>query len=269
MKIGIFYLDGVEIEEATKELVSFFKKRDVEVLVNDELKNAKHNEDMIIVSLGGDGTFLKASRVGIEIGVPIIGVNLGNLGFLTDVEARDLFDAAEELLKGHFFIDKRAILMCTVISEGSEEKAFYAVNDFILMRYLHGKLLHSEVFINGVNAGKFRSDGLVVATPTGSTAYALSLGGPVITPFSSVYELVFIAPHKLSARPVILSNKDVLSLRILSKDPVSFQRDGEEALRLKIFDRLVFRSAEKQLSVAHLKKKNFFSVLNKKFGWGE
>ena len=269
MRIGIFYLDGVEIEEAAKELISFFRKRNVEILANEELKKAKHGEDMIIVSLGGDGTFLKASHIGIEIDVPVIGVNLGNLGFLTDVEARDLFDAAEELLKGHFFIDKRSILKCTVVSESSEEKSFYAVNDFILMRYLNSKLLHSEVFIDGVGAGKFRSDGLIVATPTGSTAYALSLNGPIITPLSPVYELVFIAPHKLSARPVVFSDKNTLSLRILSKDPVSFQRDGEELLRLKMFDRLIFKNAEKQLSVAHLKKKNFFDVLNKKFGWGK
>jgi len=269
MRIGIFYLDGTEISEIAEELVNFFKKKHIEVLVNNQLKSAEHREDTIIVSLGGDGTFLRASRLGIEIDAPVLGINLGNLGFLTDVEARDLFDAAEELLNEHFFIEKRSILKCTVVSEGAEEKILFAVNDFTLARSLHGKILFTEIFVNGMNTGKFRSDGLVVSTPTGSTAYALSLGGPIITPLSAVYELVFIAPHKLSARPVVFSDADRLSLRILSKDSISLQQDGEELLKLKMFDRITFEKAEKQLSVVHLKKKNFFDILNRKFGWGK
>ncbi len=269
MKIGIFYLDGVEIKETADELANFFRKRNIKVFINEKLRSAKPDKDTVIISLGGDGTFLKASHLGIETGVPVLGINLGNLGFLTDVEARDVFSAAEELLKGDFFIEKRAILKGLSLGEGRKEDTFFAVNDFVLVRSIRERMMFAEVFVNGMRAGKFRSDGIVIATPTGSTAYALSLGAPIITPSALVYELVFIAPHKLSARPVIFSGEDQLSLRILSKEPISFQRDGEEVLKLKMFDRVVFEKADCELCIVHLKKKNFFNVLNKKFGWGE
>ena len=269
MKIGIFYLDGVEIKERAEKLTNFFRKRNIKVFLNEELRSTKPDKDTVIVSLGGDGTFLKASHLGIEMDVPVFGINLGNLGFLTDVEAKDVFNAVEELLKGDFFIEKRAVLKGLRFGEGGKEDTFFAVNDFVLMRSIRERMMFAEIFVNGIRAGKFRSDGIVIATPTGSTAYALSLGAPIITPSASVYELVFIAPHKLSARPVIFSGEDHLSLRILSKEPISFQRDGEEVLKLKMFDRVTFEKAKRELCVVHLKKKNFFDVLNKKFGWGE
>ncbi|RLD19937.1 MAG: hypothetical protein DRI33_02200 [Caldiserica bacterium] len=269
MKIGIFYLDGVKIKKTAEELANFFRKRNIKVFINEKLRSAKPDKDSVIISLGGDGTFLKASHLGIEMNVPVLGINLGNLGFLTDVEARDVFNATDELLKGNFFIEKRAVLKGLKLGEGGKEDTFFAVNDFVLVRSIRERMMFAEIFVNGMRAGKFRSDGIVIATPTGSTAYALSLGAPIITPSASVYELVFIAPHKLSARPIIFSGEDHLSLRILSKEPVSFQRDGEEIFKLKMFDRVTFEKANRELRVVHLKKKNFFDVLNKKFGWGE
>ncbi len=268
MKIGIFYLENNGIEETAKELAMFFSKRNVKVLSVEELKRAKNTKGLVIISLGGDGTFLRASHIGIKLNAPVVGVNLGNLGFLTDIEARDLFDAADQLLKGKYVVEKRMTLECTVISTKGGEKHFIAVNDFVIQRKIDGKILTTEIYVNGMDAGKFRSDGLVVATPTGSTAYSLSVGGPIVSPLSEVYSFVFIAPHKLSSRPVVLSGEDKLSVRLLTEGSSYFLRDGETVALLEKFDRLIFRKNTRYLRILHLKNKNFFEVLNKKFGWG-
>ncbi len=268
MKIGIFYLNNGAIKETANELASFLRKRGVEVLFGPDILDSKDSEKTIIMSLGGDGRVIRAAHIGLKIDVHVIGVNLGNLGFLTDVEARDLFDAAEEVLKGIFFIEKRMTLKMTYFSEKSDEKEFVAINDFVIQRDIKGEILSTEIFVNGMNSGNFRSDGMVISTPTGSTAYSLSLGGPIISPLSDVYLLTFIAPHKLTARPVVFSNKDRVSVRIDSDNLLYLLRDGEEILHLKKFDRLLFRKNENYLKILHLKNKNFFDVLNKKFGWG-
>ncbi len=269
MRVGIFYLENNGIKETAKELSAFLSKRGVKVIEAEELKKIRSAKGLIIISLGGDGTFLRASGIGLKLDAPVIGVNLGNLGFLTDVEARDLFDAVEELLKGRFEIERRMTITATIVGSKGAEKSFVAVNDFIVQRKINGKILSTEVYVNGMNAGRFRSDGLIVATPTGSTAYSLSVGGPIITPLSEVLLFNFIAPHKLSARPVILSSKDKLSVRILTDGDSYFLADGEMRGTLGKFDRIVFQKNRKYLKIIHLKNKNFFEVLNKKFGWGE
>ncbi len=268
MKIGIFYIENNGIEETAKELANFLSRKNIKVLGVKELSKVKSAKGLVIISLGGDGTFLRASRIGMRLNAPIVGVNLGNLGFLTDIEARDLFDAVEQLLKGKYEIEKRMTLEGTIVGAKGEEKHFIAVNDFVIQRKIQGKILSTEIYVNGMNAGKFRSDGLVIATPTGSTAYSLSVGGPIISPLSGVYSFVFIAPHKLSSRPVVLSESDKLSVRILTEGDSYFLQDGEVVAGLKKFDRLVFRKNGRYLRILHLKNKNFFEVLNKKFGWG-
>ncbi len=268
MKVGIFYLENNGIEETAKELAGFFVKKNIKVFKVEELKKLRSAKGLVIISLGGDGTFLRASHLGIRLNSPVIGVNLGNLGFLTDIEARDLFDAAEQLLQGKYEIENRMTLEVTIIGAKGEERHFIAVNDFVVQRRINGKILSVEIYVNGMNAGNFRSDGLVVATPTGSTAYSLSVGGPIISPLSEVYSFVFIAPHKLSSRPVVLSHSDKLSVRIMTEGNSYFLRDGETVATLNKFDRLVFRKSTRYLKILHLKNKNFFEVLNKKFGWG-
>ncbi len=268
MKIGIFFLENNGIKETANELASFLQKRGIKVLFREDLIKVKSTKDMVIMSLGGDGTFLRAAHIGLKLDIPVIGVNLGNLGFLTDVEARDLFDAAEEVLKERFFVEKRMTVKMLYFGEKGEEKNFVAINDFVIQRDISGEILKTEIFVNSMNAGYFRGDGAIISTPTGSTAYSLSLGGPIISPLSNVFSLTFIAPHKLTARPVIFSETDKVSIRIISNDSVHLMRDGEEILQLNKFDRLVFQKNSTYLKIIHLKNKNFFEVLNKKFGWG-
>jgi NAD+ kinase len=267
-KVGIFYLDGIYIEELAKELSSYLSKKGIEIVVKDEIGNFQETKDFIIISLGGDGTFLKASCLAIKLKAPVFGVNLGSLGFLTDVEGIDIYSAADAIINGDFLVEQRFVLNSTVISEGSGNVEFNAANDFVIMRRIEDRILQAEILVNGISVGKFRTDGLVFSTATGSTAYSLSLGGPIIVPNASVFLLVFIAPHKLSARPVVFSGSDKVSVRVLSQGQFSLQRDGEEVVKLKMFDRVVFQKSSNELNIIHLKSKNFFDVLNKKFGWG-
>jgi NAD+ kinase len=266
-KLGIFFIDGSLIEDVSKELHSYLVKSGVEVLSKEELEHAQAMPDLTIISLGGDGTFLKASRLALKIGASVFGVNLGSLGFLTDVEGVDVFSAVDSFLEGNYFIEKRTTLRAKVSGENIED-SFVAVNDFVIMRDLTDKILHTEVVVNGLEVGNFKSDGFVVSTSTGSTAYSLSLGGPIIAPQAHVFCLIFAAPHKLSDRPVIFSCDDKLTVKTLSDGHFAFQRDGEIVAHIGRFDRIAFAKNEHDLEIIHLANKNFFEVLNKKFGWG-
>lgn len=266
-KIGLYHSDTLLINETVKEVTQFAKKRGIEILQKEELLKVTEGKDLIVLSLGGDGTFLKASQIALKLDIPILGVNLGNLGFLTDVEGIDVFSAIEALVNQAYFKEERKSLKVEHLSE-EQEMEFSAINDFVVLRHINSKILQFEVSVNELLAGKFRSDGFIVSSTTGSTAYSLSVGGPIISPNSEVFLLSFISPHKLSARPLVLSIKDRLSIKILNPGEYVLQRDGETVNEIKAFDRLSFYINEKSLKILHIKPKNFFEVLNKKFGWG-
>jgi len=265
-KIGIFYKDDPNLIEIAKEVRDYLLRKNIEVVMDDDLFKTELGKDSIILSLGGDGTFLGASRIAIMNDAGVLGINLGNLGFLTDVEGMDIYVAVDKLLKGEYFIEERNTLVAEV--NGIEDQCFHAVNDFIIQKDIFDKILQIEVSVDGNKAGKFRCDGVIISTSTGSTAYALSVGGPIIFPQAEVFELSFIAPHKLSSRPLILSNNNCLELEIESDGNFHFIRDGIEVLKLKKFDRIEFKLNEKRLKIVHIKGKNFFEILNKKFNWG-
>lgn len=266
-KIGIFYSDFSQVKETVKEVCQFSKKRGFEVIQAEELSKLNEVSDLVVLSLGGDGTFLKASQIALKLDAPVLGVNLGNLGFLTDVEGIDVFSAIEALEGGSYFQEERTTLKLEYLSEDKEGE-YFAINDFVVSRSLESKILQCEVTYNELLAGKFRADGFVVSSPTGSTAYSLSLGGPIVTPRSDVFMLTFIAPHKLSARPVVFAAREKITIKVMSKGDFSLQRDGVTVEKLEVYDRLSFMLNSKILKVLHIKQKNFFEVLNKKFGWG-
>lgn len=266
-KVGVFYKEDPSLINIAKKVKEYLKKRNIEVIDKEELKNKYFGEEIVILSLGGDGTFLSASRIALENNAPILGVNLGNLGFLTDVEGVDVFFAIEKLLNGESFIEERSILLAE--SNNFLQKYFYAVNDFVIQREINDKILQIEICVDGIKAGTFRCDGVIIATSTGSTAYALSVNGPIIHPHASVFEFALIAPHKLSYRPLILSNKNTLTLKILSSGNFHFLSDGVDVTKLKKLDRITFKLSEKKLKVLHIIGINFFKILNKKFNWGK
>ncbi|HEM55884.1 MULTISPECIES: NAD(+)/NADH kinase [Caldisericum] len=265
-KVGIFYKDEPYFVEKAREVELYLKRKNIEVYENNDFESLEEDDSLILISLGGDGTFLGASRIALKLNASVLGINFGNLGFLTDVEGMDIFIALEKLLNGEYFIEERMTLLGEL--NRNEEETFCSVNDFVVLRKIEEKILQFEVAVNGVKSGRFRCDGFIVSTATGSTAYALSVGGPIIVPQARVFELNYIAPHKLSARPLVLSENDVLEIEIESDGNFDFIRDGLKVKNVKKFDRLEFRRHPRNLKIVHLKGKNFFDVLNKKFGWG-
>lgn len=265
-KIGIIYKEEPYFVGIAREVEQYLQKKGVEVFKNTDVDNLSSGEGLILVSLGGDGTFLKASQRAIRFNVPLLGINLGNLGFLTNVEGDDVFESIERLLRGDFSIEERSTIRAKITKE--ENKFFVAANDFILQRSIEEKILTLKVFINDFEAGTFRCDGAIVSTATGSTAYALSVGGPIIVPNAPVFELSFVAPHKLSQRPLILSCMEKLEIEVFSDSRCYLLRDGVKVFECKQHDRFTFDKNTNNLKVIHIQDKNFFDILNKKFGWG-
>ena len=265
-KIGIIYKEEPYFERIATEVEQYILKKGVEVFKNIEVDNLSNGEGLILVSLGGDGTFLNASQRAIRFDAPLLGINLGNLGFLTDVEGDDIFESIDRLLRGEFSVEEHDTIRAKITNDG--DKYFIAANDFILQRSIDEKILTLKVFVNDFEAGTFRCDGAIVSTAAGSTAYALSVGGPVIVPNAPVFELSFIAPHKLSQRPLILSHSEKLDIEVFSDSRCYLLRDGVKVFECKQYDRFTFEKNANKLKAIRIHGKNFFDILNKKFGWG-
>ncbi len=224
--------------------------------------------DMIIV-LGGDGSIMRAARRGAVVGVPILGIDLGRLGYLAELSPNDK-DGLNAVLNGEYYIEKRALLEVSTVKNGSAtDETMVALNDIVLS---HGKvshLLETEVFCDGSSLGRYRSDGFIVATPTGSTAYSLSAGGPVLSPKLKGICLTPICPHSLMARPIIVPEDSHIEIKYLS--PLSSSShltvDGNEADMLMCGDSVTVRRSSVSADFIRVNKKrdvSFYDILREK-----
>ncbi|MCL5036558.1 MAG: NAD(+)/NADH kinase [Chloroflexi bacterium] len=169
------------------------------------------NLDMIL-SLGGDGTFLRASREAAPYNLPILGINLGGLGFLTELYSGDWKKPLKNMISGRYELEKRYTLECRVLRNGSEVFNDFALNDAVIHRGISPRLLYLKITINDEFAGGLSADGLIVCTPTGSTAYSLAAGGPIVSPRVNCFIINAICPHTLSARPMVVSDEEVIKI---------------------------------------------------------
>lgn len=266
MKIGIIYKDTIVAKNLSNEIEAFLKGKNIDVFYVDEKCDLS---DSIIISLGGDGTLLKAFQYAYKFDIPILGINLGGLGFLTDVEKEDLYDALEKLIKNNFSIEKRKVLEGAILRKGKTYKYYYAFNDFVIAKTLLSPIISIEIFIDGTSVGKIKGDGVIVATPNGSTAYSLSAGGPIVSPKCEAFILTTLCSHKLSSRPLVLSSKEKLSIKIVeSNGEVLLIEDGIKREDILESDHLIFKIADRDAKLIRLKEKNFYLVVNSKFNWG-
>ena len=226
-----------------------------------------HECDLLIV-LGGDGTLLQVVR---ELGhrlPPIFGINLGSLGFLTSVSSEDWDQAVECLLAGNYRLSQRTLLSVQVWRAGVVVLQETALNDAVLSRGELSRLVKIDVLIDGVSLTEYNADGLIVATPTGSTAYSLSAGGPVLTPDSGVFVIAPICPHVLTMRPVIVSDGSLIEMAPSREQIDMFLTlDGQNAVRVETGDRIRLTKAPHRLSLAMLPGMTFFEVLRQKLKW--
>jgi NAD+ kinase len=225
--------------------------------------------EMIIV-LGGDGTLLSVARLVGKHEVPILGVNLGGLGFLTEIKLEELYRVLERVIKGDFVTDERVVLTAGVIRRGEKLAEFIVLNDAVINKGALARIIDIETTINGDYLTTFKSDGLIISTPTGSTAYNLSAGGPIAYPSLHCIIITPICPHTLTNRPIVIP--DDVEVRVILKSKqqeVILTLDGQQGFVLEFEDTVVVKKAEGRILLIKSPYRHYFEVLREKLKWGE
>ena len=225
------------------------------------------NVDLVLV-LGGDGTMIATSRLIGDTEVPVLGINFGGLGYLAEFRIEELYEALESILSGKYRLDKRVML--SVELAGAEEKTRNRVlNDVVINKSALARIIEIEAYLNDQFVNSFRADGLIVSTPTGSTAYNLSAGGPVIFPSMNAVVITPICPFTLSNRPIVVPDDATIELRLMTdKEDVALTLDGQVGFPLKVNDRVIIRKSKTTFNLVQPMNRNYFDVLRDKLRWG-
>jgi NAD+ kinase len=224
--------------------------------------------DLLIV-LGGDGTLLSTARAVGDLGTPILGVNLGDLGFLTATTLDEMLPAAEAALAGRMAIDERMMLAARVVRRGETLGNFVALNDVVITKSAMSRIINLRVDVEGQYATAYRADGLIISTPTGSTAYCLSAGGPILFPTMDAVVLVPIASHTLTNRPIVLPGTQRIDVTLMSDQEVMLTIDGQVGVHLREQDTVQVEKAPARVRLLRFPRTDFFTVLRSKLKWGE
>jgi NAD+ kinase len=223
--------------------------------------------DFLIV-LGGDGTLLSMARAVGDLGVPILGVNLGGLGFLTATTLEEMLPAVESMLAGAMAVEERMMLGARLVRGGQAVGEYIALNDVVITKSAMSRIIDLSVSVDGRHAISYRADGLIISTPTGSTAYNLSAGGPILFPTMDAVVLTPIAPHTLSNRPVVLPGGQRIDVALLAEQEVMLTMDGQVGVPLRERDVVQVEKARARIRLVRFPQKDFFSVLRTKLKWG-
>jgi NAD+ kinase len=222
--------------------------------------------DLILV-FGGDGTMLRVARETAGSRTPLLGINLGALGFLTDVPSSDLSKALQQVWDGEFRLESRALIEASGNSQGRPFRA-KALNEFVISRRIISRLIELETSVDGQVLTRYRGDGLIISTPTGSTAYSLAAGGAVVHPTAEVFTLTPICPHTLSNRSVIVDLSSTIRVKIISQKPETvLSADGQNERQLNAGDVVTIRRSRHSIRLAHLTGTSFFETLRHKLHW--
>lgn len=262
-----------------KSLTEWFKQREILVVLPEfQVQDAvaacpdirfKEAVDLII-TLGGDGTLLSCARSLAGSGILILGVNLGHLGFLTDLELPDLFPYLDKLLAGEFSIEERMMLAAEVWRQGSLAASFTGLNDVVLSKGPLSRIVMLETHVDNEYLSTYRADGIIVSSPTGSTAYSLSAGGPIVDPGLGVILVTPICPHTLYARPFVLDDRQTVRIVLKSDYPdIMVTIDGQVGFYLKQGDQIVVGKSPFTTRLVKLRNRPFFEVLRVKLREGE
>ena len=225
--------------------------------------------DLVIV-MGGDGTLLNAARSLVDFQVPIVGVNLGRLGFLADVSPNEVPHRLDEILAGQFREEERSLLHAQVIREDRSITQADALNDVVVHKRDVARMIEVDAFLNGQFLNAYRADGLIICTPTGSTAYALSGGGPIIHPALEAVLLVPICPHTLTHRPIVVGANNDIEILVAESNTTNIQVtcDGQVSLMIEPGDRIVIRKKRRNLRLIHPTDHDYLALLRAKLRWG-
>jgi NAD+ kinase len=271
-----------EAEPILRELVAWLRGRGCEVLLDQAaaaicpavgpgLPRAEvvAGADLAIV-LGGDGTLLSIARMMGAREVPILGVNLGGLGFLTEITLHELFPTLETVLRGEFAVSRRLTMTARILRGGGVVGSYEALNDAVVTKTAPSRIVDLETYVNGEYVATFRADGLIVSTPTGSTAYCLSAGGPIIYPSLPALVVIPICPHTLTNRPLVLPDSvEVQIMPATEGEDVHLTVDGQVGVGLRHRDVVSLQRSDRTIILVKSPKLNYFELLRTKLKWGE
>ena len=269
-----------DVKHTASRLANWLRMRGITVALEDHLgdippdphpsrEELSGNADMIIV-LGGDGTLLSVARAVGNNRVPILGINMGGLGFLTDITLSEMFPLLEEILEGNYTIRHRMLLRTTITRKNGTEKTFQALNDVVINKGALARIIDIKAAINGEYLTTYRSDGLIVATPIGSTGYSLSAGGPIVCPGVKGIIITPICPHTLTNRPILIKENDTVTLTLLSKeDEVIVTVDGQVGHPIGYEDTVNIAKSKNSIAMIVPPGKNYYEILRTKLKWGE
>ena len=268
-------IHGISQHLETKGVQVLLDARTARKIHIDNLPTAERDKlgqqcDLVIV-VGGDGTMLNAARMLCDHGVPLVGVNLGRLGFLADVSPCETREKIDEILDGQYEVEERFLLAARVMRNGKEIDAGIALNDVVVHKWHVAHMIETDTYINDHFVHTHRSDGIITATPTGSTAYALSGGGPIIQPGLEALEIVPICPHTLSHRPIAVksSSKVRIVLSETGRNKGQVTCDGQFLHELEIGDEILIEKKKKRLQLLHPKGYDYYHILRAKLHWAE
>jgi NAD+ kinase len=224
----------------------------------------------LAIAIGGDGTILYASRLARESGTPILGVNRGRLGFLADITPNEMIDSVDQVLSGNYLRDTRMLLDARLESGSGESASAFGLNDVVVQRASKGGMVDFSTHVAGQYVNTHSGDGLIVATPTGSTAYALSCGGPILEPHIEAVALVPICPHTLTDRPIVIPASQAIDIQLLERDGTRAEVtvDGTHLGTLRPGDALSVAASGKHITMLHPPGHDFYGILRSKLFWG-
>lgn len=257
--------DDPRVEEPLHTLTTHLTKFGVNLLPNEDIASAD-----LAMAIGGDGTMLFASRMARASNTPILGINRGRLGFLADVTPDEMLASVDHVLAGNYETDSRLMLETRLTRESGEEQIMYALNDVVLQRRETGRMVDFETRVSGKYVNTHSGDGLIVATPTGSTAYALSCGGPIIEPQLDAVVVVPICPHTLTDRPIVISADQTVEVSLLQRDDTKAEVtvDGFSMGGIEPTDKLQISAANSRVTLVHPPGYDFYGILRSKLFWG-
>jgi len=271
---------GPAVEEIARA-IEWLEKRDIEVFVDRETAGLLRRSQRVrqreklpelcdaLLVFGGDGTLLSMARQVRGSGTPIMAVNIGGLGFLTSIRIEELFPALEKLLTQNYSVDRRSMLHASIQRKSHRVEQYLALNDVVVNKGALARIISLEVFSDDELVSDFLADGLIVASPTGSTAYSLSAGGPIVHPTLQAIVITPICPHTLTNRPIVIPPDSIVRVCLKTGRNVMLTIDGQIGMRLQVGDEVTVTRSKYQVELLRPWPKNFFEVLREKMKWGE
>lgn len=266
-QVGIVRKQKGEVIQVASQLKKWFEERGIEVCVHETELSPFLD---VVVVIGGDGTLLHAAKLVGDKCIPILGVNLGGLGFLTEIGLSEIYSTLEMILKGDFETEDRMMLHASVFRDGENVYEQRVLNDIVFIRETLARIIELETSVDGAYLNTFRGDGLIISTPTGSTAYNLSAGGPIVYPRLNTIILTPICPFTLTNRPIILPESATIRVKLAEwATGVSLTFDGQTGLHLQGGDMTEVKKANTCIRLIKSPSRSYFQILRAKLKWGE